>query len=165
MNGFRLREKVSTDTMFAGITAIGGYTCAQVFYGVTSKVINVYGMRSKSDFPQVYADFLRNEGIPTVLRRDNAPEEQSQEVVRLNRKFLIKDEYSEPHNQQQNPVELNAIKWLKKYVQLILDRTNAPSSTWLLASEYLAKLHSLTCLLYTSPSPRDGLLSRMPSSA
>ena len=24
---------------------------------------------------------------------------------------------------------------------------------------------SKTCLLYTSPSPRDGLLSRMPSSA
>ena len=26
-------------------------------------------------------------------------------------------------------------------------------------------LDALTCLLYTSPSPRDGLLSRMPSSA
>ena len=26
-------------------------------------------------------------------------------------------------------------------------------------------LYSLGCLLYTSPSPRDGLLSRMPSSA
>ena len=25
--------------------------------------------------------------------------------------------------------------------------------------------HPLICLLYTSPSPRDGLLSRMPSSA
>ena len=25
--------------------------------------------------------------------------------------------------------------------------------------------HCMTCLLYTSPSPRDGLLSRMPSSA
>ena len=25
--------------------------------------------------------------------------------------------------------------------------------------------HLKTCLLYTSPSPRDGLLSRMPSSA
>ena len=24
---------------------------------------------------------------------------------------------------------------------------------------------AITCLLYTSPSPRDGLLSRMPSSA
>ena len=28
-----------------------------------------------------------------------------------------------------------------------------------------ASIESLTCLLYTSPSPRDGLLSRMPSSA
>ena len=27
------------------------------------------------------------------------------------------------------------------------------------------KLMMTTCLLYTSPSPRDGLLSRMPSSA
>ena len=28
-----------------------------------------------------------------------------------------------------------------------------------------AKRQAVTCLLYTSPSPRDGLLSRMPSSA
>ena len=28
-----------------------------------------------------------------------------------------------------------------------------------------ASAASITCLLYTSPSPRDGLLSRMPSSA
>ena len=26
-------------------------------------------------------------------------------------------------------------------------------------------IHRMSCLLYTSPSPRDGLLSRMPSSA
>ena len=29
----------------------------------------------------------------------------------------------------------------------------------------VAKEHGMPCLLYTSPSPRDGLLSRMPSSA
>ena len=29
----------------------------------------------------------------------------------------------------------------------------------------LVRGQSITCLLYTSPSPRDGLLSRMPSSA
>ena len=29
----------------------------------------------------------------------------------------------------------------------------------------IAKQLNYTCLLYTSPSPRDGLLSRMPSSA
>ena len=33
------------------------------------------------------------------------------------------------------------------------------------APEKLSLADKLTCLLYTSPSPRDGLLSRMPSSA
>ena len=30
---------------------------------------------------------------------------------------------------------------------------------------FLERQRGITCLLYTSPSPRDGLLSRMPSSA
>ena len=34
-----------------------------------------------------------------------------------------------------------------------------------LARSYLAEDGYTICLLYTSPSPRDGLLSRMPSSA
>ena len=34
---------------------------------------------------------------------------------------------------------------------------------WLLRHSFLGE--STICLLYTSPSPRDGLLSRMPSSA
>ena len=42
---------------------------------------------------------------------------------------------------------------------------------WYMGSEYRRDREkgtleiSQTCLLYTSPSPRDGLLSRMPSSA
>ena len=34
-----------------------------------------------------------------------------------------------------------------------------------LSAAYAEFFHYYTCLLYTSPSPRDGLLSRMPSSA
>ena len=34
-----------------------------------------------------------------------------------------------------------------------------------IATEKFENSRKLTCLLYTSPSPRDGLLSRMPSSA
>ena len=37
--------------------------------------------------------------------------------------------------------------------------------TWIERKETLNYPHSIGCLLYTSPSPRDGLLSRMPSSA
>ena len=32
-------------------------------------------------------------------------------------------------------------------------------------AEMQARAEAVFCLLYTSPSPRDGLLSRMPSSA
>ena len=38
-------------------------------------------------------------------------------------------------------------------------------SSFLLHAEKAAKDYDMDCLLYTSPSPRDGLLSRMPSSA
>ena len=34
-----------------------------------------------------------------------------------------------------------------------------------LLDENIDKLHAMACLLYTSPSPRDATLSRMPSSA
>ena len=50
---------------------------------------------------------------------------------------------------------------------------DASERQWLFCQESLVELRQaladlgqpLVCLLYTSPSPRDGLLSRMPSSA
>ena len=41
------------------------------------------------------------------------------------------------------------------------------SYDWSPAKDLIRQLqqHRIPCLLYTSPSPRDGLLSRMPSSA
>ena len=37
--------------------------------------------------------------------------------------------------------------------------------SWNLRLFFMDKASDYPCLLYTSPSPRDGLLSRMPSSA
>ena len=45
---------------------------------------------------------------------------------------------------------------------------DAPLYDWMRVGEFLefmAAIKGVRCLLYTSPSPRDGLLSRMPSSA
>ena len=42
---------------------------------------------------------------------------------------------------------------------------SAPSSAQILENFAAAPPPTYSCLLYTSPSPRDGLLSRMPSSA
>ena len=58
---------------------------------------------------------------------------------------------------------------------ILIHGTGASLHTWDNWTEELKKTfrvirldlpaYGLTCLLYTSPSPRDGLLSRMPSSA
>ena len=145
LNKFRLNEKVSTDTVFANCRALKGETCAQVFYGMTSHVINVYGMKRESEFAtSAYPDFLRHEGAPSILRRDRGLAQRSQKVNDINRSLLIGDEFSEPHHQQQNPVEKNAIRWLKIHTKVILDRTNAPPELWLDVMEYLADVHNHT---------------------
>ena len=60
-----LKEKVATDTLFASCRAIvTRATCAQVFYGITSHIINVYGMPSENGAPDAYNDFLWHEGCP-----------------------------------------------------------------------------------------------------
>eukprot|EP00978_Attheya_sp_CCMP212_P024566 scaffold77435_cov62-Attheya_sp.AAC.1 len=129
----RLDESVSTDPIFSSYRDVSGATCGQVFFGMSSKVFNIYGMRSKGEFPKTYLDFIRHERAPRVLRRDNAKEENSEEVKNINRKYIIAAQFSEPHNQQQNPVELNAIKWLKQHAQVLMDRVNAPPDVWLQA--------------------------------
>ena len=56
-----------------------------------------------------------------------------------------------------NPVPIRLIhdRWIDKYTE---HRVAA-------LADLKTELEETACLLYTSPSPRDGLLSRMPSSA
>ena len=141
----RLDEIVSTDPKFANCKSMyHKYTGAQVFYGLKSHHIDVYGFKSKGEFPRVYKDFIREQGAPSHLRRDNAKEEQSEEVAEVQRKLIIKDQFSEAHNQHQNPVESCAIRWLKSATHALLDATGAPDSTWYFAMKYLADVHNIT---------------------
>ena len=76
LNLVQLHETVSTDTFFSSICDISGATCAQVFYGLASHYINVYGLRTESDNVNALEDFAREEGIPSIIRSDNACSEQ-----------------------------------------------------------------------------------------
>ena len=77
-NVHRLSEPVSTDPIFSNCTSFDPYfTGAQIYYGINSTCIDVYGMKSKGSFHKTYRDFIREEGAPSILRRDSAPEEQS----------------------------------------------------------------------------------------
>ena len=143
LNRPRLAEIISTDTLFATVPSFTGRTCAQVFYGISSHVINVYGMRKESEFPQTYKDFMREEGIPTALRRDLAKAERSKKVDEINREYLIRDEFSEAKHQHQNPVESRAIRWLKQHMQVLMDRSGADERAWLHALMYLADINNI----------------------
>jgi dGTP triphosphohydrolase len=49
----RLNEVISTDTYFANEKSIEGYHCAQVFFGMTSKILYISGMKTESEFADI----------------------------------------------------------------------------------------------------------------
>ena len=62
------------------------------------------------------------------------------------------------------PIEIESTTEVENFTPFSFDNIIISSKVDLqINQQYLA--FDLTCLLYTSPSPRDGLLSRMPSSA
>jgi hypothetical protein len=129
----RLNEVIATDTYVSSVKSIEGYYCAQVFCGMTSKMLYVAGMKTESEFPDVYLDFVRQCGIPSALRRDNAKSEMSQRVRQIHRDLVIDDQWTEPYSPWQNPAELNGVKYLKPHAQVLLDRIGAPDTLWFLA--------------------------------
>jgi hypothetical protein len=101
-------------------------------------------MRSESEGPQRLDDFIREEGIPSVMRSDNSRMQRYGKTwTQRLRELLVHSTFSEPHNQQQNPVELRAIRWLKENSKIIRKRTGAPKAVWLQAAQYLADIHNM----------------------
>ena len=140
----QLNETVSSDTWFSSVTSIEGYNCGQSFCGSASHCMNVYGMKSEFQFSQRYQDFIRENGIPHTLRRDNAKAEDNEAVKAINRDYIIKDEFTEPHHPHQNPVELRMNRFIKKQSQIIMDRTGCPSNLWFRVAKYICDVYNHT---------------------
>jgi hypothetical protein len=85
-------------------------------------------LKTKSEFADVYLDFIRKCSIPSALRRDNAKSEMSQRVKDVHRELIIADRWTEPHSPWQNPAELNAFEYLTSHAQVLLYRTGAPDN-------------------------------------
>jgi hypothetical protein len=114
LNRKQINETVTTDTFFSSVRDASGATCAQVFYGLTSHLINVYALKTEDDGSQAFEDFARSEGLPNTIRSDNSRMQRySAKLTTRLRECMVNTEYTEPHHPQQNPAELRAIKWLK----------------------------------------------------
>jgi hypothetical protein len=119
------------DTLFSSCQGVTGQLCAQIFYGLSSHMMNVYGMQPKVEVPSVYKDFIREEGIPSILHRDGAKEQASEKMAAINRDFIVKDSFPEPNSPWQNLVEARAIWWLKDTSCVLMDCQGAPDIVWL----------------------------------
>jgi hypothetical protein len=79
-----------------------------------SGYIDGYAIKNKSDFPIALQNYIRNNSIPKQLWMDGAKEQDSEEVRKLLRLYLMKDSLkSEPYNQHQNPAESKGAKRFK----------------------------------------------------
>jgi hypothetical protein len=58
---------IAADTYFVSEKSLEEYYCAQVYFGMTSKSLYVGGMNTESEFPDVYLDFIRQNGIASAL--------------------------------------------------------------------------------------------------
>ena len=88
----QLNKVVATDTYFAASCSLEGYTCSQVFFGCTSRLLYIVGMKMESEFPDAYTDFMRDCGILHTLRRDNAKGQQNPTVLQLHCLNCVVDE-------------------------------------------------------------------------
>jgi hypothetical protein len=111
---------------------------------MTSKMLYVAGMKTESEFADVYLDLIRKYGIPSAIQGNNAKSEMSQRVKEIHRDLIIADQWTEPHSSWQNPTELNGVKYLKSHAQVLLDRKGAPDNLRFLAQGYLAHVHNLS---------------------
>jgi hypothetical protein len=59
---------------------------------MTSRSLFVAGMKTESEFPDVYLDFIRQNGIPSAFQRDNTKSAMSQRVRQIHRDLVIADQ-------------------------------------------------------------------------
>ena len=143
-NRRRLREEVALGTIFMASPGFCGSTCAQVFVGLMSRMINVYPMPSKAHgyVLKAYQDFMRYEGVPEGLHRDLAPEEKVGKIIDINRGMMVKDTWSGQGHPNQNPAEALGVKPLKTGTEQLMNRTGAPPGAWPWAQKYIADVNN-----------------------
>ena len=137
LNVPRRNEDVATDIVYSDTPAIdNGSVAAVIFVGTSTKVTDIYGIKTDSQFVNTLQDNIRERGAPSRLLSDRAQVEIGQKVQSFLRWLCVGIWQSEPRRQNQNPAE-RRYQTVKTMTNTVMDRTNAPASTWLLCLTYV----------------------------
>jgi len=101
----RLREGYATDTIFSKVISFEGYICTQGFVGIDSKYRSIHGRKFEKHGQEAMLDFVRQEGVPVSLTRDNSKMQTSATWNEYMRRFWVKDNFIEPYHPGQHSFE------------------------------------------------------------
>ena len=137
-------ENVAFDKVISDTPAHkSGVKQAAFFVGTSTRVKDVYPMRSEKQFPKLMEDNIRERGAPLKFISDNAQAFIGQRVKEILRLFCIKDYQSEPHNQWQNDAE-GQIGVTLNATNRVMDRSGCPPCMWLLALQFVVTILNFT---------------------
>ena len=96
------------------------------------------------------------------MQNNNTNQKGTMTRIRLNQEYRNKIA-----NRMRVHLEQEDTQEKQKYDELKGQQIDLNDNAWKVAEQIVRRHYTEddVCLLYTSPSPRDGLLSRMPSSA
>ena len=120
LNCQRLHETYAMDTWFASESAITGETCDQMVYGLVSKLVFSYGMKTESEGPSKLRTFVREIGAPFSLINDNSKMQTGASWSHICNEFNIGTGTTEPHHPWQNPAE-RKIGTVKTAINRLMD--------------------------------------------
>jgi hypothetical protein len=144
LNVARRNEAVATDTVMSNVKSVPwGLKMAQIFTECTSRVSDVYGIKTDKSFPVALEDCIKKRGAMDKLISDSAPSEISARVKELTRQYVIRDWQSEPYHQHQNAAE-RAYRDIKRNTKNVMDRSGAPAALWLLALGHVVMIMNHT---------------------
>jgi len=152
-----------SDTLFANIRSVRGFTCAQIFTDGHG-FVRVYPMRSKSEAHHTLMRFIHDVGVPKDLLTDQAPEEMRGEWGQIVKKYRIRQKTTEAHSPWQNCAKAE-IRELKKATRRALRSQSMPVEFWCYAMEWAARIRSLTAhdsLLLGVRTPEERVTRRTP---
>jgi Reverse transcriptase (RNA-dependent DNA polymerase) len=139
----RFKEPYATDTWFSTTKSYEGYKCAQIFVGIQSKMVSHYGMTTESDGPNALLDFLRKEGVPLSILKDNSKMQSGKIWQEICRRYWIKDEFTEPYHPHQNHAERLMAK-MKAMMDRLYITTGCAPEAWFRAACHVADIHNCT---------------------
>ena len=146
-NVLRRHEAVATDTVHSDVAAVdtNGVSCAQIFVGRESLVVDIYGMKTDKQFVNTFLEVIRKRGAMDTLISDSAASETSARVIDILRHLMINSWQSEPYFQHQNFCER---RWqdVKRLTNWVMQYKGVAPDCWLLCLEYVADIMNITAV-------------------